>query len=89
MVCTAAWMAGICAFLPQVLTQDRRWGRASLRQRLVAALAQFELLGDETNLYPAIAETSRSLYHTLRQRWSAEACELPLYQAFADADTFA
>ncbi|MCP5095357.1 MAG: phosphotransferase [Chloroflexi bacterium] len=80
--CSAGWMAGLCQFMPRVMIVDRRWGRSTIRQRIVAGLDHFVVLADEFSLYPALAETCQQMAHQLRQRWPEPDCTLPIYCAF-------
>lgn len=83
--CAAAWMAGLCSFLPTVTQQDKRWGRSTLRQRIVAALEHFVYLAEELNRFPALAESAHHIAHQLRKTWPASDCQLPLAKAFREA----
>lgn len=82
LACSAGWMAGLCQFLPQALEKDRRWGRSTRRQRVVAGLDHFVRLADEFSLYPALGETCQRMGQKLRQRWPEPDCTLPIYSAF-------
>ena len=84
LACSAGWLAGLCQFLPKALEKDRRWGRSTRRQRIVAGLEHFARLADEFNLYPALAETCQQINQQLHQRWPKPDCILPLYSAFQE-----
>jgi len=52
----AAWLAGILMFRDRVSDEDVKWGRATLRQRIVAACEQFvELRADRWPAWTAMA----------------------------------
>jgi len=85
-VACAAWLAGLCARLPLVVEQDRRWGRSTWRQRIVAGLEQFVVVAEETRQLPELAEAAQQLAYRLRAQWPDEECCLPLYPAFERAD---
>ena len=82
LACSAGWMAGLCQFLPKALEKDRRWGRSTRRQRIVAGLEHFARLADEFDLFPALKEISQQMNQQLRQHWPEPDCTLPIYSAF-------
>jgi hypothetical protein len=79
----AAWLAALCSLLPSVRAQDKRWGRATNRQRIVAALEHFVLISREVALMPYLAEAVRLLQAHLRLLWAEGDTDLALYPAFA------
>jgi hypothetical protein len=66
---SAAWMAALCEELPAAIERDRTWGRATIRQRIVAALEHFERLADEWHTASALATHASEMSARLRQRW--------------------
>ncbi len=84
LACSAGWMAGLCQFLPKALEKDRRWGRSTRRQRIVAGLGHFTRLTDEFELFPALGEICQQMSQQLRQRWPEPDCTLPIYSAFRE-----
>ena len=84
LACSAGWMAGLCQFLPKALEKDRRWGRATRRQRIVAGLAHFARLADEFDLFLALGETCQQMEQRLRLLWPESDCTLPIYSAFRE-----
>jgi hypothetical protein len=78
----AAWLAALCARIPLVVEQDRPWGQATWRQRIIAGLEQFVLIADETRQLPALATAAQQLATQLCKQWPPEDCRLPLYPAF-------
>jgi hypothetical protein len=81
--CCAGWLAGLCSLLPSVREEDKRWGRSTNRQRIVAGLDHFAVLSDEVGLFPGLAEAACALGWQLRQAWPATECKMRLYPAFA------
>ena len=63
--------------------EDKRWGRSTRRQRIVAALEHFVRLAEELNRFPALAQAAHHTAHHLRKSWPASDCELPLANAFS------
>lgn len=84
LACSAGWMAGLCQFLPDAREKDRRWGRSTRRQRIIAGLEHFARLADELNLFPALNETCQQMSQQLWQLWPEPDCTLPVYSAFRD-----
>ena len=70
--------------LEPALKEDRSWGRASLRQRVLARLEAFVSTSREFGGCPALYDTAARLLDDLGGRWS-ETASLPLYPAFQDA----
>ena len=81
--CCAAWLAGLCRFLPDVVERDKKFGRSTLRQRIIAGFEHFIALANETDLFPALAEAVGKMATRLRSLWPAEDQALPLYRALA------
>ncbi len=82
--CAVGWMVGLCQFLPTVLEQDRKWGRSTNRQRVIAGLVHFARLSDELAQFEALGRVCRQAGQQLRQHWAAEDCTMRLYPAFDD-----
>lgn len=80
---SAAWLAALCARIPLVVEQDRDWGQATWRQRIIAGLEQFVIIAEETRQLPALATAAQQLAMQLCKQWSPEDCRLPPYPAFA------
>lgn len=83
-------LATICGFwllhtlawhLEPALQEDRSWGIASIRQRILARLEAFVLTSEEFNELPALRGTAARLLELLGKRWP-ESPGLPLYPAF-------
>lgn len=79
---SAAWMAGLCEELPAVMQQDRKWGRATSRQRIIAALEHFTVLAQELDNFLALAAVTDSIARALRYRWPETDCTLRPYDAY-------
>lgn len=82
--CSAAWLAGLCANLPGAIEKDRKWGRSTMRQRIVAALEHFQVLSEELGMFRPLAATCGQALAHLRAGWPEEACRMETYPAFAD-----
>jgi len=83
-------LVGVCAFwllntlgwhLQGALREDRTWGIATVRSRLVARLETFVTIAGERGHLPAIRGVAERLLEDLCERWR-EAPPLPLYPAF-------
>ena len=83
----------VCAFwvlntlgwhLEGALREDRTWGIATIRSRLLARLEAFLTIAEELGNLPAVRGTAERLLAVLRKRWP-EAQPLRLYPAFAAA----
>jgi hypothetical protein len=81
----------VCAFwllntlgrhLDGALREDRTWGIATIRPRLLARLEAFLTIAGELGQLPAVRGMAERLLEVLRERWS-EAQPLPVYPAFA------
>jgi len=70
--------------LEPALKEDQDWGRASLRQRILARLEAFVITSEEFGRFQAVHETADRLRDTLGERWP-ETQSLPLYPAFQGA----
>jgi hypothetical protein len=79
------WLLNTLAWhLAPALKEDRNWGIAGLRQRILARLEAFALTAEEFGGFPAVHETAGHLRATLSKRWP-EIQPLPLYPAFQGA----
>ena len=83
-------LVGVCAFwllntlgwlLQGALREDRTWGIATVRSRLLARLETFLAIAGERGQLPAVRGMAERLLEVLRERWP-EAPPLPLYPAF-------
>jgi hypothetical protein len=93
----AVWetaLANICGYtllrtigmhLEDGLKEDSQWGRASIRQRVMARLQAFILTSEELHKLPALQAAARQLLTTLQMRWP-ETPQLHLYPAFNIAE---
>jgi hypothetical protein len=77
----AAWLAALCSHLDRVADHDVRWGRATYRQRITAALDHFSAVAGEYRHMPALGDAARDLEKHLRAAWSATELRLPTYPA--------
>jgi hypothetical protein len=82
MACSAGWLAVMCMELPDVTEADRRWGRSTIRQRIVTMIDHFVLLAEEFDGFESLADAASRLGRRLRGRWPAEDCEMQPYPAF-------
>lgn len=82
LACSAGWLAVICAEVPDVMEADQRWGRSTIRQRIVTMIDHFVLLAEEFGGFPALSDAAYRLGRQLRSRWPAEDCEMAPYPAF-------
>jgi hypothetical protein len=79
------WLLNTLAWhLEPALKEDRNWGIAGLRQRILARLEAFAIAAQEYGRFPALFETAGHLRDSLSQRWP-EIQPLPLYPAFQSA----
>jgi hypothetical protein len=67
--------------LERALEEDHEWGRASLRQRILARLEAFAMTAEEFGDLPALRATARRLLELLQKRWP-ETAQLEFYPAF-------
>ena len=67
--------------LEPTLAEDRTWGIASLRQRILARLEAFVTTSEKFGYCPAVCAAAGRMLDTLRKRW-IETDALPLYPAF-------
>ncbi len=80
--CALAWLAALCAFLPTVREGDKRWGRSTLRQRIVAGLDNFAAISAELAEFSAAGEAAHEAAKRLRRRWGDIESTMPIYKAF-------
>ena len=79
------WLLNTLAWhLEPALKEDRNWGIAGLRQRILARLEAFAITAEESGHFPAVYETVGNLRDILSKRWP-EIQPLPLYPAFQGA----
>jgi len=79
------WLLNTLAWhLEPALKEDRNWGIAGVRQRILARLEAFMIASEEYRRFPAVHETAGHLRDTLSKRWP-EIQPLPLYPAFQGA----
>jgi hypothetical protein len=79
------WLLNTLAWhLEPALKEDRNWGIAGLRQRILTRLEAFAITAEEFGRFPAVHETAGHLRDTLSKRWP-EIQPLPLYPAFQGA----
>jgi hypothetical protein len=81
--CCAGWLAGLCALLPAVMERDRKWGRSTNRQRIVAGLNHFVTLSEELGVYQLLRKLCYTVLRHLYNTWPDEDCTLKRYPAFA------
>ena len=83
-------LVSVCAFwvlntlgwqLAGALQEDRTWGIATVRSRLLARLDAFIATAEEFDRLPAMRGTASRMLEVLRNRWP-ETQPLPLYPAF-------
>src|SRR5262245_8063113 len=67
--------------LPQALDEERTWGIAPIRPRLVSRLEAFMTTAEAYHRLPAMRGTASRVLEVLRRRWPATPA-LPLYPAF-------
>jgi len=82
--CSFAWVAALCEELPAAWREDRKWGRATMRQRIVAALEHFHRLALERGTFEALAADLHTVQVRLEARWPQADCTLPTFPAFHD-----
>jgi hypothetical protein len=87
-------LSRVCAFwalntldrhLTDALQEDRPWGIATIRPRLLARLEAFITTAETFGELPAVRATASRLLEVLRKRWP-ETSPLPLYPAFRKED---
>ena len=79
------WLLNTLAWhLEPALKEDRNWGIAGLRQRILARLEAFMITAEEFSRFSAVHETAGQLRDTLSERWP-DTQSLPLYPAFQGA----
>ncbi len=81
--CTA-WLAGLFALLPVAIEKDKRWGRSTYRQRIIAGLEHFVVIADELHHFRALRDSCIEVEKKLRQQWSEEDCTMLPYPAFIE-----
>lgn len=82
LACCFSWLASLFVFYPSVIIQDRYWGRATIRQRLIAGLENFIFWAQTKNLFPALVEGTIQIKNQLTQQWSDSDLKIPFYEAF-------
>ena len=76
-----AWSMFAGWHMPDVLTADREWGRATVRQRILFRFALVIAMLERDGRYPGIAETTRRTHDVLAARWK-DVGDIALYPAF-------
>lgn len=84
--CAFAWVAALCEELPSAWHADRKWGRATTRQRLVAALEHFHELALACGEFEALATDVLNLAIHLRHHWPPSDCDIPTFPALQNLD---
>jgi hypothetical protein len=67
--------------LPQVMDEDRPWGIATIRPRLLSRLEAFVTTAEAHHRLPALRGTAQRVLEVLRRHWPTTP-PLPLYPAF-------
>lgn len=80
--CSAAWLAAMCRHLTSVGDTDRKWGRATIRQRIAAMIDHFVPLAREHAAFEALGAAADDLGQRLSRRWPSEDLALQPYPAF-------
>lgn len=81
----AAWLLGSLDWrLDDALAQDRTWGLASVRSRLLWYLEATIAMTDQADILPGLRAVSRRWLDTLRERWPSSE-PLGFYPAFANS----
>ena len=79
----AFWLLNTLGWhLDGALREDRTWGIATVRSRLLGRLEAFLALAGALTQLPAVQGLAERLLEVLGERWP-EAPPLPLYPAFA------
>ena len=73
--------------LQDALEEDRDWGIASLRQRVLLRLDRLAALTDEMGYLQPLGAAAREIAVRLRVLWPSEADQIPLYPAFRESDS--
>jgi hypothetical protein len=81
--CCAGWLAGLCTLLPAVMEQDRKWGRSTNRQRIVAGLNHFVMLSEELDTFQPLGKLFHAALRCLYDAWPDEDYTMKQYPAFA------
>jgi hypothetical protein len=74
-------LANLIWYLEDALKEDRTWGNATMRSRLLARLEVFITTSESFNQLPAARGTASRLLEALLRRWP-RAEQLALYPAF-------
>lgn len=80
-VCAFWWLNTLGWHLEGALRDDRTWGIATVRSRLLARLEVFLTIAGARAELPAVGDMAERLLEVLRTRWP-ETPRLPLYPAF-------
>jgi hypothetical protein len=83
-VCASWVLNTLDRHLEAALQEDRLWGIATMRPRLLARLEAFITTAEEFDHLPAMRGTASRLLEVLVKRWP-ETPPLPLYPAFRKA----
>lgn len=78
------WMILLCHWFPMadLLREDREWGLATIRQRLLTRLDAVTVATAEARHLETVGELARALSGELHERWDGETEPMPLYPAF-------
>lgn len=83
----AFWCLRMCAWpgIPKLLEEDRDWGIATLRQRMLLRLPIVARLAADVGHLEALGAAFGALAETLCARWEGNTATMPLYPAFRPA----
>ena len=76
-----AWQTFAGWHMPEALSRDREWGRATVRQRILFRFRLLTQMLKRDGHYPGITETTRKTHELLSARWT-DVADIPLYPAF-------
>jgi hypothetical protein len=78
----AFWGFRMSLIFDDPLAEERQWGFATVRQRMVHWAEHLGHVAASRGRLPAVAATATRLAGALRARWGADFVELPLYRPF-------
>jgi hypothetical protein len=85
-VCGYWLLTTLVRSLSRASEEDRTWGIATLRQRVVARLEAFRAMSNASDQLPALHDAATRLLDVLRRSWP-DVPALPLYPAFRQTQT--